>query len=92
MSAERPQADAQASRHTRAVANSLRLATEAAARGDYVEALAWVDTVRAIGEELPHELQASRSAWLEHLRQGDGHGDGASRTDGARPKRRARHG
>lgn len=90
MSTERPRADAQDPRHARAVSNSLRLAAEAAARGDYVEALAWVDTVQAIGEELPPELQASRSEWLEHLRQGDG--DGASRANGHRPSRRARDG
>lgn len=73
MSIERPRADGQDARHARAVANSLRLATEAAERGDYVEALAWVDTVRAIGEDLPPELHASRNSWLEQIRQGDGH-------------------
>lgn len=90
MSTARSRADAQDPRHARAVANSLRLATEAAARGDYVEALAWVDTVRAIGEDLSSEFQASRSAWLEHLRQGDG--AGASQADEDRPKRQASHG
>lgn len=72
--ASRPtKADNQDPRHEKAVANSLRLAVEAAERGDFVEALAWVDTVQAIGDELPPDMQASRSAWLEHLRQGDGH-------------------
>lgn len=74
MTLERPRAEKQDPRHARAVANSLRLATEAAERGDYVEALAWADTVRAIGDDLPPELHASRDAWLEQLRAGDGDG------------------
>jgi hypothetical protein len=71
MSLERPGIDHDP-RHAQAVANSLRLAGEAAARGDYVEALAWVDTVRAIGDDLPVELESQRSAWLQELGQGNG--------------------
>jgi hypothetical protein len=76
---ERSRAEKQDPRHAKAVANSLRFATEAAERGDYVEALAWVDTVRAIGDDLPPEIHASRSSWLERLRQGGGDG---SKVDG----------
>jgi len=71
MSFERPQTDHDP-RHVKAVANSLRLASEAAERGDYVEAVAWVDTVRAIGDDLSPELEARRSVWLAELGQGDG--------------------
>jgi hypothetical protein len=71
MSLERAQADYDP-RHAKAVANSLRLATEAADRGDYVDALAWVDAVQAIGEHLPPELETRRSVWLAELGRGNG--------------------
>lgn len=54
-------------RHARAVANSLRLAGEAAARGDYADAVAWVDTVTAIGEPLSPDVQKDRLAWLREM-------------------------
>lgn len=51
------------SRHELAVANTLSLADEAAARGDYAEALAWLDTLDAIGDRLPEMYAAKRPVW-----------------------------
>lgn len=51
------------SRHERAVANTLRLADRAAADGEYVEALAWLDTLDAIGTRLPAAYAAKRPVW-----------------------------
>src|SRR5271165_5459940 len=42
-------------RHEAAVANTLRWADDAAARGDHADAVSWVETVLAIGDELPEE-------------------------------------
>lgn len=53
--------------HWRAVANSLALADEAAATGDYINALSWLHMLDAIGEELPASYLAKRRAWAEQL-------------------------
>ncbi len=45
--------DSQAGKHAQAVANSLGEADQAADRGQYADALGWLQTLRAIGEELP---------------------------------------
>jgi hypothetical protein len=50
-------------RHLAAVARSLRWAQESAERGDYADALAWIQTVEAIGEQLPPSYQTKREAW-----------------------------
>lgn len=45
------------------MANTLVLADQAAAVGEYVEALAWLDTLEAIGTRLPHVYAARRGVW-----------------------------
>jgi hypothetical protein len=51
------------SKHERAVANTLRLADRAAGTGEYAEALAWLDTLDAIGVQLPEAYAAKRPVW-----------------------------
>ncbi len=53
-----------AARHQRAVANTLAWADEAAQSGRYSDALSWLSTVESIGEVLPDEYLAKRSAWV----------------------------
>ena len=50
-------------RHLAAVARSLGWAQESAARGDYADALSWVQVVEAIGDPIPHEYETERRAW-----------------------------
>ena len=50
-------------RQVRAVARMLERADAAAARGDYVDALAWLDRVDAIGDGLDAVYQGRREAW-----------------------------
>jgi hypothetical protein len=52
------------SRHLAAVARSLRWADEAAERGEYRDALGWLQAVEAAGEKLSDAYQARRNAWL----------------------------
>ncbi len=54
-------------RHLAAVARSLGWAEEAAARGDYADALSWVGVVEAIGDLIPIEYQTKRKAWRTAL-------------------------
>jgi hypothetical protein len=54
-------------RHLAAVARSFGWAEEAAARGDYADALSWVGVVEAIGDVIPIEYQTKRRAWLGAL-------------------------
>jgi hypothetical protein len=54
-------------RHLAAVARSLGWADQAAARGDYADALSWVGVVEAIGDLIPTEYQTKRQAWLGAL-------------------------
>ena len=54
-------------RHIAAVARSLGWARESAARGDYADALAWVQVVEAIGDPIPREYETKRQAWLAAL-------------------------
>jgi hypothetical protein len=44
-------------RHLAAVARSLGWTQESAARGDYADALSWVQVVEAIGEPIPHQYE-----------------------------------
>lgn len=55
-----------AERHRLAVASTLGWAQEAAERGDYADALEWVRTVEAIGEQLPR-LPDSARTWRSAL-------------------------
>lgn len=50
-------------RHERAVANSLRAADNAAERGDYADALAWLAVIEGIGDTLPDSYQVKREIW-----------------------------
>jgi hypothetical protein len=54
-------------RHLAAVARTFGWAEEAAARGDYADALSWVQVVQAIGDLIPMEYQTKRRAWLSAL-------------------------
>jgi hypothetical protein len=56
-----------ADRNLAAVSRSLEWARESAARGDYADALAWVQVVEAIGDQLQPEYQTKRQAWLSAL-------------------------
>jgi hypothetical protein len=56
-------ADRGRSRHERAVANTLSWADHAAAYGEYAEALAWLETLEAIGAQLPEVYAAKRLVW-----------------------------
>ena len=51
--------------HRVAVANTLRWADESASRGDYSDALGWLQVLDVIGDELPPEYQAKRHAWRQ---------------------------
>jgi hypothetical protein len=52
-------------RHLAAVvARTFGSAEEAAARGDYADALSWVQVVQAIGDLIPIEYQTKRRGWL----------------------------
>lgn len=59
--------DAVADRHRQAVANTLSWADLAAAEGDYRGAIAWLDTITAIGDMLPDPYPARRARWLAAL-------------------------
>jgi hypothetical protein len=48
-------------RHRAAVARSFGWAEQAAARGDYADALSWVQVVEAIGDPIPTEYQTKRA-------------------------------
>jgi hypothetical protein len=52
-------------RHLAAVARSLEWAQESAERGDYNDALAWVQVVEATGSQLPPGYHRKRQAWLD---------------------------
>jgi hypothetical protein len=47
----------------RLIATTLRWADEAAAHGDYREALHWLDTVAVTGGELPDTYADKHAAW-----------------------------
>jgi hypothetical protein len=55
------------SRHLAAVNRSLGWAQESADRGDYADALGWIDVVEAIGEQLPFAFEVKRRAWSRSL-------------------------
>ena len=61
--AARPRPDRDAT-HRTAVTTTLGWADAAAAREDFTDALAWLDTIEAIGDQLTPEYKAKRQAWL----------------------------
>ena len=50
-------------KHLAAVANTLQWADESAERGDHFDAVAWLDTLEAIGDELPKVYEIRRASW-----------------------------
>lgn len=56
-------ADPGRSKHERAVAGTLGSADKAAAAGEYAEALAWLDALEAIGDQIPEAYAAKRPVW-----------------------------
>jgi hypothetical protein len=61
-------------RHRAAVESSLQRAREAADRGDYADAIAWVQVVQATGEEIPHQDQLQYQTWRDALATTQGSG------------------
>jgi hypothetical protein len=55
-------------RHQAAVNNSLASAQDAADRGDYADALEWIRTLEAIGEQISPGYEAKRRVWEKRLR------------------------
>ena len=53
-----------AERHQNAVANTLGLAREAAARGDFADALEWLAVVDVVDGALPAGWELKRAVWL----------------------------
>lgn len=51
-------------RHERAVANTLGFAQEAAARGDFKDALEWLGVVEVVDGVLPPGWDRTRAAWI----------------------------
>ena len=56
-----------AERHSAAVRRSLGWAQESADRGDHGDALAWIQMLEAVGEQLSPAYQAKRQAWGDQL-------------------------
>jgi hypothetical protein len=52
-------------RHSAAIARNLGWADDAAARDDYTDALLWLGTIEAIGDQLTPEYHTKRQTWLE---------------------------
>jgi hypothetical protein len=61
-----------ASKHAVAVAKTVGYAVDAAAEGDYPDALAWLATVEAIGDVLPRKYETKREVWRPAARAGAG--------------------
>jgi hypothetical protein len=66
----RPSRQDPGAKHRTAVATTLGWADAAALEGDYAEALAWLDTLDAVGEPLSSEYRAKRAAWQEARNRG----------------------
>jgi hypothetical protein len=54
-------------RHLAAIARSLGWAQESAERGDYADALGWMQAVEATGEELSYTQRAKCLEWSKAL-------------------------
>ena len=65
--------------HAAIIARTLGWADEAAARRDYAEAIRWIETVRALGNELSREYKAKHARWLNAIGI-------EPRTEAARPR------
>ncbi len=54
-------------KHLAAVARTLEWADEAADRGDLLDAIAWLETLEAIGDELPGVYEVRRDSWFAEM-------------------------
>jgi len=54
-------------RHAAIIGRTLQWADDAEARKDYVQAVRWVETVRALGEDLPEEYKTKHEGWLNAI-------------------------
>ena len=54
-------------RHLAAVARTLQWADESADRGDLLDAIAWLGTLEAIGDEVPGVYEFRRDSWSAEL-------------------------
>jgi len=61
-----------AERHERAVANTLGLAREAAAKGDFAGALEWLVVVEIVDEALSAGWELTRTSWLRGQASAEG--------------------
>lgn len=66
-------------KHFAAVTSTLQWADDSAERGDYFDALAWLDTIEAIGDELPEIYQTRRVSWSTQLGASPGRPDETAR-------------
>jgi hypothetical protein len=54
-------------KHLAAVARTLHWADEAAERGDHFDAVAWLETLEAIGDQLPEVYESRRRSWSAQI-------------------------
>ncbi len=54
-------------KHLAAVARTLQWADEAAERGDHVDAVAWLETLEAIGVRLSEVYENRRGSWSAQI-------------------------
>ena len=54
-------------KHLAAVARTLQWADECADRGDLLDAIAWLGTLEAIGDEVPGVYAVRRDSWSAEL-------------------------
>ena len=54
-------------KHLAAVARTLQWADESAERGDHFDAIAWLETLEAIGDQLPEVYEIRRDSWSAQL-------------------------
>ncbi len=54
-------------KHLAAVARTLQWADEAAERGDYFDAVLWLETLEAIGDQLPEVYASRRGSWSAQI-------------------------
>ena len=59
---------AEMGRHGRAVARSLGFAQEAAAEGDFVNAVGWLQVVQAVDGGLPPHWERTLAGWIDRKR------------------------
>jgi hypothetical protein len=54
-------------KHLAAVARTLQWADEAAERGDHFDAVAWLETLDAIGDQVPDVYESRRGSWSAQI-------------------------